>query len=140
MTPISPFHLAIPVRDLAAAEAFYGSFLGCGAGRRAAEWIDFNFFGHQLSVHLKPGELVPSATNPVDGKQVPVRHFGVVLPWEEWQGLAQRLEKAGITFTIAPHIRFAGEAGEQATMFFADPSGNMLEFKSFRDPKRLFAR
>jgi len=139
MTALSPFHLAIPVHNLDAAEAFYARFLGCDMGRRAPEWIDFDFFGHQLSVHLKPGEPVLPGTNGVDGKEVPVRHFGVVLAWEEWQKLSQRLQRAGIQFTIAPHIRFKGEIGEQATMFFADPSGNMLEFKSFRDPKQLFA-
>jgi uncharacterized protein len=134
-----PFHLAIPTHDLEATQAFYGDLLGCPAGRRAEAWIDFDFFGHQLSVHLKPEETARAATNGVDGKQVPVRHFGVILPWEAWQALAARLKQQGMEFIIEPYIRFKGEVGEQATMFFADPSGNMLEFKSFRDPSQVFA-
>jgi extradiol dioxygenase family protein len=135
-----PFHLAIPVHDLKAADAFYAGLLGCEVGRTAETWIDYNFFGHQLSVHVKPEELTVARANKVDGKDVPVRHFGAVLPWEEWHALANKLKCSGTQFIIAPYIRFEGEVGEQATMFFADPSGNMLEFKSFRDISQLFAK
>ena len=134
-----PFHLAVPTHDLQATRAFYGDLLGCTIGREAEAWIDFDFFGHQLSVHLKPEETARASANEVDGKQVPVRHFGVILPWDTWQALAARLKREGTEFIIAPYIRFEGEVGEQATMFFADPSGNMLEFKSFRDPSQIFA-
>jgi extradiol dioxygenase family protein len=137
---ISPFHLAIPVHDLAAAQEFYGRFFGCPQGRSSDEWIDFDFFGHQLVVHLDPNKKPPLHHNWVDGKHVPIPHFGVVLPWEDWQVLAARLEAAGVSFVIAPGIRFAGEVGEQATFFLLDPSGNALEFKSFRDPAMLFAK
>jgi extradiol dioxygenase family protein len=140
---LSPFHLAIPVHDLAAARAFYGGLLGCPEGRSADLWVDFDFFGHQLVVHVDPdraGRSVPPAHNPVDGHEVPVPHFGIVLPWADWHELAERLRQAGITFVIEPYLRFAGQVGEQATMFFYDPSGNALEFKSFRDPAQLFAR
>jgi extradiol dioxygenase family protein len=138
MGDLHPFHLAFPVTDLAAARIFYGGLLGCPEGRSSDEWVDFNLYGHQIVAHLAPAEDA-AATNPVDGKQVPVRHFGVVLPWEEWHALADRLKAAGVTFVIEPGIRFAGKVGEQATMFFLDPSGNALEFKAFRDPARLFA-
>lgn len=137
---IQPFHLAFPVHDLAAARAFYGGVLGCPEGRSAAEWIDFNLFGHQIVAHLDSEMRPATATNAVDGHDVPVLHFGVVLTWEQWEALADRLRAAGIAFGIEPHIRFRGEVGEQATMFFRDPSGNALEFKAFRDPGRLFAR
>jgi uncharacterized protein len=136
---MNPFHLAIPVHDLEAARRFYKETLGCSLGRESEKWIDFNFFGHQLSVHLKPEETGLASANAVDGKQVPVRHFGIVLPWEEWHALSRRLKAANTEFVIEPYIRFAGEVGEQATMFFMDPSGNALEFKSFKDISQLFA-
>ncbi len=135
-----PFHLAFPVDDLAAARAFYGTLLGCAEGRSSEQWIDFDFFGHQLVAHLTAREQRETATNPVDGKPVPVRHFGVVLDWEAWHALAQRLRDAGVAFLIEPGIRFAGQTGEQATLFVRDPAGNALEFKAFRDPSQLFAR
>src|SRR5262245_57483335 len=134
-----PFHLAFPVRDLAEARAFYGGVLGCREGRSSDRWIDFDFFGHQVVAHLTPGGG-SAATNEVDGDNVPVRHFGVVLPWEEFPRMAQRMRDRGVVFLIEPRIRFKGEVGEQATMFFLDPSGNALEFKAFRDPARLFAK
>lgn len=138
---LSPFHLAIPVHDLAAARAFYGGVLGCPEGRSDARWVDFSLFGHQLVAHLDPGSQPHvSTTNPVDGHDVPVPHFGVVLEWQEWHALAERLRAAGVAFVIQPGIRFAGRVGEQATFFLYDPSGNALEFKSFRDPGQLFAR
>lgn len=138
--PLPPFHLAIPVHDLAAARRFYGELFGCREGRSSPEWVDFDFFGHQLVAHHDPGRKPALHFNPVDGHDVPVPHFGVVLAWEDWQHLADRLRAARTTFAIEPGVRFAGEAGEQATMFFYDPSGNALEFKAFRDPARLFAR
>jgi extradiol dioxygenase family protein len=134
-----PFHLAFPVRDLAAARAFYGGVLGCREGRSSDRWVDFDFFGHQVVAHLTPGGL-GDATNEVDGDNVPVRHFGVVLGWEEFPAMAKRLKDRGVAFLIEPRIRFKGEVGEQATMFLLDPSGNALEFKAFRDPARLFAK
>ena len=136
----APFHLAFPVDDLGAARAFYGKLLGCGEGRSSDYWVDFDFYGHQVVAHLAPQELRPAAQNVVDGKNVPVRHFGVILEWEEWHQLAERLRGAGVQFVIEPGIRFAGQVGEQATMFLLDPSGNALEFKSFRDPSRIFAK
>lgn len=135
-----PFHLAFPVHDLAAARAFYGGVLGCAEGRSAPEWIDFDLFGHQIVAHLDPAARAAGTTNPVDGHDVPVPHFGVVLTMADWQGLACRVAAAGIPFGIAPHIRFKGQAGEQATMFFRDPSGNALEFKAFADDAMIFAR
>ncbi len=139
---LQPFHLAIPVHDLACARAFYGAMLGCPEGRSAPEWVDFDFFGHQLVAHLDPARNArePGLFNPVDGHEVPVPHFGVVLAWDRWQQLADRLQTGGQHFELAPGIRFAGQIGEQATMFFYDPSGNALEFKAFRDPSRLFAK
>ena len=139
---LEPFHLAIPVHDLTAARAFYGERLGCPEGRSAPEWVDFNFFGHQLVAHLDASRGVRGAGlhNPVDGHDVPVPHFGVVLGWDDWHTLAARLTAAGQVFGIAPGIRFAGQVGEQATFFCYDPSGNALEFKAFRDPSRLFAK
>ena len=134
-----PFHLAIPVHDLHEADRFYREVLGCAVGRTDPAWIDFNFFGHQLSVHLRRDALVDSRTNAVDGDAVPVRHFGVVLPWDEWEALAQRLEQQAWAFLMTPHVRFAGQVGEQGTFFVQDPSGNALEFKTFRDPGCLFA-
>lgn len=134
-----PFHLAIPVDDLRAAEAFYGALLGCPKGRRSDKWIDFDFFGHQLVTHLSPQACSPAPTNPVDDEDVPVRHFGVVLSPPAWRDLARKLEAANADFLIAPTIRFEGEAGEQGTFFIRDPAGNALEFKCFEDPGRLFA-
>ncbi len=136
---LQPFHLAIPVRDLGAAEAFYGGVMGCEQGRRSRDWIDFNFFGHQLVVHLSPAESSETARNIVDGKQVPVRHFGVVLAVPAWKALAKRLEGAGCAFLIEPCLRHEGEPGEQHTMFLLDPSGNALEFKAMTNPENLFA-
>jgi extradiol dioxygenase family protein len=135
-----PFHLAFPVHDLAVARAFYGGLLGCPEGRSSPEWIDFDLYGHQVVAHLAPGECKLAATGQVDGDAVPVRHFGVVLPMAEWQALADRLTAAGTRFIIEPHVRFKGLAGEQATFFFLDPSGNALEFKAFADLKQLFAK
>ena len=133
------FHLAFPVSDLQATRAFYSGLLGCRVGREADRWIDFDLGGHQITAHLAPlsGD---AGRNPVDGDAVPVPHFGLILPWEEWQRLARWLEEAGIEFVIRPRVRFAGQVGEQATMFLRDPSGNALEFKSFRDSSRIFAR
>lgn len=135
-----PFHLAFPVTDLAATRAFYGAQLGCPEGRSSERWIDFDFFGHQISAHLVDEAAAGARTNPVDGDDVPVRHFGAVLPWDEWHALSRRLRDAGVRFLIEPHVRFRGEVGEQATMFLVDPSGNALEFKSFQDPSRIFSR
>ena len=135
-----PFHLAFPVRDLSATRTFYVETLGCQVGRESERWIDFDFFGHQITAHLVPGEDTPTAWNPVDGDQVPARHFGAILPWEEWHALADRLRAQGLRFRIPPRIRFAGQVGEQATMFFDDPSANAIELKSFKDPAQIFAR
>jgi uncharacterized protein len=135
-----PFHLAFPVHDLGAARAFYGGLLGCPEGRSSPEWVDFDLYGHQVVAHLAPGECRRAATNAVDGDAVPVQHFGVVLPMAEWQALADRLGAAGTAFIVEPHVRFKGLAGEQATMFFLDPSGNALEFKAFADLSQLFAK
>jgi uncharacterized protein len=137
---IPPFHLAFPVHDLAAARAFYGGLLGCREGRSSPEWVDFDFHGHQVVAHLAPGATTQGPTNRVDGKNVPVRHFGVILEWDAWHQLADRLRAAGVRFVIEPGIRFAGQPGEQATMFLLDPSGNALEFKTFRDMAKVFAR
>ena len=138
--PLQPFHLAIPVDDLIAAERFYGDVLGCNAGRRAENWIDFNFYGHQLVCHQAGSAAAATPpVNLVDGEHVPVPHFGVVLTWADWEDLAQRLRARETKFIIEPTVRFVGQVGEQATLFFADPAGNMLEFKAFRDPQQLFA-
>ena len=136
---ISPFHLAFPVHDLDQARRFYGGVLGCPEGRSSTEWIDFDLFGHQIVAHLAPPK-VPDHHNEVDGHDVPVPHFGVVLDWNEFHGFAQRLKDQGVRFVIEPYIRFAGQVGEQATMFFRDPSGNALEFKAFKDRGQLFAK
>lgn len=136
---LPPFHLAFPVRDLDEARDFYLGTLGCREGRSSDAWVDFDFRGHQIVAHLAPDEVKERATSAVDGHGVPVFHFGAVLPMEEWQEMAKRLEAAGTEFVIAPYIRFKGEPGEQATMFFRDPSGNALEFKAFADPDQLFA-
>ena len=140
MSELKPFHLAIPVTDLDAAEAFYCGLLGCSKGRAASRWTDLNFFGHQVTLHLVDEDDAPPARNPVDGDAVPSRHFGLVLEMTAGQGLADRLERAGCDFLLSPRIRFQGEVGEQATLFLCDPSANALEFKSFADPSQLFAR
>jgi uncharacterized protein len=137
--PIPPFHLAFPVDDLAVARSFYGTLLACSEGRSSPEWVDFNFYGHQIVAHLAPGEAGHRTTSSVDGDNVPVRHFGVILPMKEWQALADRLVRAGTRFVIEPHVRFKGQVGEQATMFFLDPFGNALEFKAFEDETQIFA-
>jgi len=133
------FHLAFPVRDLAEARAFYGGLLGCAEGRSSPEWVDFDFHGHQIVAHLAPGPQ-SVATNPVDGETVPVRHFGVILDLPSWRALADRLEAAGVDFILPPQVRFQDQPGEQATLFFLDPSGNALEFKAFADDASVFAR
>ena len=135
---LRPFHLAFPVRDIAEARAFWGEVIGCPEGRSAEDWVDFDFFGHQIVAHLAP-ERQAEASNPVDGHDVPVPHFGVVLTLADWQALADRLAAAGTEFVIAPHVRFRGQPGEQATMFFRDPSGNAIEMKAFADLGQLFA-
>ncbi len=135
-----PFHLAFPVDDLDAARRFYGGLLGCKEGRSASRWVDFDFYGHQLSAHLRPDELREIATNAVDGDSVPVRHFGVILPWDDWTSLAQRLQAQQVSFVIEPRIRFRGQVGEQGTFFVRDPARNVLEFKTFRDMQRVFSR
>jgi len=142
MPELTPFHLAIPVHDLAAARAFYGELLGCEEGRSAADWVDFDFFGHQLVCHsVDSAARDGAAHSPVDGHDVPVPHFGMVLEMPDWEALAARLKTAGVAFVIEPHVRFRGQSGEQATMFMTDPSGNALEFKAFRDiAGQLFAR
>ena len=136
---LAPFHLAIPVDDLTKAEDFYGRVMGCPRGRRSESWIDFDFFGHQLVTHLAPEECGRAATNDVDGKKVPVKHFGVVLDPKDWEALAARLKEAAVDFIIEPGTRFRGEAGEQGTFFLLDPAGNALEFKCFKDLSQLFA-
>ncbi|MEQ8345463.1 MAG: VOC family protein [Sneathiellaceae bacterium] len=133
------FHLAFPVDDLARARAFYGGLLGCPEGRSSAEWVDFDFYGHQIVAHLSPGETGLAARNAVDGDAVPVRHFGVILDMASWHDLAERLLGADVDFLIEPHVRFKGEVGEQATMFFCDPAGNALEIKAFADMGQVFA-
>ena len=137
---LPPFHLAFPVNDLAAARRFYVELLGCPEGRSSDEWIDFDLHGHQIVAHLAPEAVRVRAGNRVDGEDVPVPHFGIVLPMAEWKTLASRLEDAGVEFVIAPAIRFEGEPGEQATMFFLDPAGNALEFKAMANPANLFAK
>jgi extradiol dioxygenase family protein len=137
--PLQPFHLALPVTDLAAAETFYCGLLGCGKGRAASRWLDLNFFGHQVTLHLVDAGDTEAPSNPVDGDSVPARHFGIVLEMADWRALAARLTDENRQFLISPRIRSKGEVGEQATLFIVDPSGNALEFKSFADPARLFA-
>jgi extradiol dioxygenase family protein len=139
--PATPlFHLAFPVRDIAEARSFYGGLLGCPEGRSSASWVDFDFYGHQLVAHLSPAECGLAATGQVDGDAVPVRHFGAILDKDAWDALADKLQAADTQFIIEPHVRFKGEVGEQATMFFLDPSGNALEFKSFADMGQVFAK
>ena len=137
-TPL--FHLAFPVHDLAQSRAFYGDLLGCPEGRSSDAWVDFNFFGHQIVAHLSPDDAGHKAHNLVDGDEVPVRHFGAILSMGEWEALSKRLTQAGTKFIIEPHVRFKGQVGEQATMFFLDPSGNALEFKAFGDLSQVFAK
>lgn len=139
-TQIPPFHLAIPVDDLDKARRFYGELLGCEEGRSSQQWIDWNFFGHQLVTHVAPERILPPAHNAVDGHNVPVPHFGAVLDMQTWQALADKVRAAGIEFVIEPYVRFQGKPGEQATMFFYDPAGNAMEFKAFADLGQLFAR
>jgi uncharacterized protein len=136
---LRPFHLAFPVHDLVAARAFYGGIMGCAEGRSADHWVDFDFYGHQIVAHLDPDMQPRAIHNAVDGHNVPVPHFGIVLTMPQWDELAARLNAAGTNFGIEPHIRFKGDVGEQATMFFYDPSGNALEFKAFADDAQLFA-
>lgn len=141
MSTLSPFHLAIPVDNLALARDFYNNILNLSEGRSSDHWVDFNFFGHQLVIHYKPkSELEKVHHNSVDGKEVPVPHFGVILEWDTWQEFATMLSEKKIQFVIEPYIRFQGEVGEQATMFFYDPCGNALEFKSFKDPSQIFMK
>ena len=140
MQNIRPFHLAFPVTSLAKARSFYGDLLQCPEGRSSEHWVDFDLYGHQIVAHLAPEEAGHRSTSQVDGDAVPVRHFGVVLPMPEWQSLSERLRAAGTQFVIEPHVRFQGEVGEQATMFFLDPCGNALEFKAFNDLSQLFAK
>lgn len=137
---VSPFHLAVTVSNLETCRTFYRDILGCEEGRSSDHWVDFNFFGHQFVIHYKPKSSEETHTNAVDGKAVPVPHFGVVLPWEEFEKLADKLKTQNIDFIIEPYIRFEGQVGEQATMFFMDPSENTLEFKAFKDTSQLFAK
>ena len=137
---VSPFHIAIPVHNLAECRTFYRDVLNCKEGRSSDHWVDFNLFGHQLVIHYKPKDHGDLHTNPVDGKDVPVPHYGVVLPWDQFQSFAEELRSKAVQFIIEPYIRFEGEVGEQATMFFKDPAGNALEFKAFKDINQLFAK
>lgn len=141
MNALTPFHIAIPVHNLEECRAFYGDTLGCREGRSSDHWVDFNLFGHQLVIHYKPkSETEPNHYNAVDGKAVPVPHYGVVLPWDTFQDFAETLRQKGVKFIIEPYVRFEGQTGEQATMFFLDPAGNALEFKAFKDINQLFAK
>ena len=136
----NPFHLAFPINDIEETKSFYKKHFNCEIGREDKKWVDFDFYGHQLSAHLRPEELKNTKKNSVDGKDVPVRHFGVILEWETWHQLSSKLKENNIDFIIDPYIRFKGEVGEKATMFFLDPSGNALEFKSFKDSSQVFAK
>jgi extradiol dioxygenase family protein len=140
MNALPPFHLAFPVHDIDAARTFYGGLLGCPEGRSAEQWVDFDFYGHQIVAHLDPGMMPRPHHNPVDGHDVPVPHFGAVLPMDDWEKLAGRLQAANVEFVIEPTVRFRGEVGEQATMFFLDPSGNAIEIKAMRDAANLFRK
>lgn len=140
MQSVSPFHIAIPVHNLDECRTFYREILGCEEGRSSEHWVDFNLFGHQLVIHYKPKSEEALHTNAVDGKNVPVPHYGVVLPWDQFESFSNQLKEKGIEFVIEPYIRFRGEAGEQATLFFLDPAGNALEFKAFRNLDQLFAK
>jgi extradiol dioxygenase family protein len=137
---LRPFHLAFPVDDLEAARTFWGEAMGCAEGRSSDHWIDFDFYGHQIVAHLAPEAAAAQASNPVDGHDVPVPHFGIVLAMDQWEALAERLRAAGVQFVIEPHVRFRGQPGEQATMFFRDPAGNAIEMKAFADLGMLFAK
>lgn len=137
---IPPFHLAFPVKDLKETDEFYSNVLGCSKGRSSDHWIDYNLFGHQVVAHLAPEDAGKGSTNDVDGHQVPVKHFGVILEWDQWHEFADKLKSHNIKFIIEPYIRFEGKPGEQATMFFLDPSGNALEFKAFKDKSQIFAK
>lgn len=139
MHNLRPFHLAIPVKDLNETRSFYRDLLGFEEGRSSDHWVDLNFYGHQVVLHMDEGKEVSSASNPVDGHDVPVPHFGVVLTMDDWKALAEKLKSHDVPFVIEPYIRFEGQVGEQATMFFLDPSGNALEFKAFQDDDQLFA-
>ena len=140
MSELRPFHIAFPVDDLDAARQFYGTVLGCPEGRSSEQWIDFDLFGHQIVAHLQPARPKADASNPVDGHHVPIPHFGVVLTQADWKQLAQRVRAADVPFVIEPYTRFEGQTGEQSTMFFLDPAGNALEFKSFADLSLMFAK
>jgi extradiol dioxygenase family protein len=140
MSTLSPFHIAIPVHNLDECRIFYRDILNCAEGRSSDHWVDFNLFGHQLVIHYKPKSKEALHTNPVDGKDIPVPHYGVVLPWETFHEFGKRLSAKGVQFIIEPYIRFEGQVGEQATMFFKDPAGNALEFKAFKDIGQLFAK
>ncbi len=140
MNAVPLFHLAFPVRDIAEARRFYGDLLGCSEGRSSDAWVDFDFYGHQVVAHLAPEECGHKATSAVDDHQVPVRHFGAILPMDQWEALADKLKGHGVKFIIEPYVRFQGQVGEQATMFFQDPSGNAIEFKSFADMSQVFAK
>jgi len=135
----NPFHLAFPVKDIQETRNFYENLLGCKVGRSAERWIDFDFYGHQISAHLTDHPIEEPPANPVDGKQVPIKHFGAILTMEQWEALAEKLKANHIEFVIEPYVRFKGEPGEQATMFFLDPSGNALEFKAFKNFEQIFA-
>ncbi|MGC1630896.1 MAG: VOC family protein [Gelidibacter sp.] len=139
-TELSPFHIAIPVHNLEECRIFYKDILNCEEGRSSDHWVDFNFFGHQLVIHYKEKSEEDLHTNPVDGKHVPVPHYGVVLPWNVFQEFAKNLKAKDVQFVIEPYIRFEGLVGEQTTMFFLDPAGNALEFKAFKDMGQLFAK
>lgn len=140
MKKLQPFHLAIPVTNVTENRTFYRDILGCAEGRSSEHWVDFNFFGHQLVIHVKETKQQEASSNPVDGHDVPVPHFGVVLEWQQWHDFAEQLKQHSIKFVIKPYIRFEGEVGEQATLFFKDPSGNALEFKAFKNLDQLFAK
>lgn len=140
MNKLQPFHLAIPVNNVEKNRTFYRDVLGCSEGRSSDHWVDFNFFGHQLVIHYKESKQQEEYSNPVDGHNVPVPHFGVVLAWQQWHDFAERLKQHQIKFVIDPYIRFEGQVGEQATLFFKDPSGNALEFKAFKNMDQLFAK
>lgn len=140
MSELPPFHLAFPVASLGEARDFYGGLLGCPEGRSSDSWVDFDFFGHQIVAHVAPEALHAATAHDVDGDDVPVRHFGVVLDMDAWRALAEKLREAGTHFVIEPHVRFKGQPGEQATMFLLDPCGNALEFKAFADRSKLFAK
>ncbi len=135
----NPFHLAFPVKDIQETREFYENLLGCKVGRSAERWIDFDFYGHQISAHLTDHPIEEPPANPVDGKQVPIKHFGAILTMEQWEALAEKLKANHIEFVIEPYVRFKGEPGEQATMFFLDPSGNALEFKAFKNFEQIFS-